>query len=71
MLCCSISGGTTWHAAGLVNPLKGGINDTKLSQYAIELFPKLEQDTDTSTGMRGAAQQMIYHATVEMPHNVF
>ena len=64
IMCCSVSGGTTWHAAGLVNPLKGGINDIKLSQYATELYPKLEQETDTSTGMRGTAQQLNYHATI-------
>jgi len=46
----SISAGTTWHAVGLINPLKGGVNDIKLSQYAIDLFPKLEQETDASTG---------------------
>lgn len=51
MLCYSVSGGTTWHAVGLINPLKGDINDIKLSQYAIDLFPKLEQETDASTGM--------------------
>ena len=50
--CCSVSGGTTWHAAGLVNPFRGEINAMKLSQYAIDLFPKLEQETDASTGMR-------------------
>lgn len=55
ILCCSVSGGTTWHAAGLINPLRGGINDVKLSQYAIDLFPKLEQETDASTGMRNTA----------------
>ena len=64
IMCCSVSGGTTWHAAGLINPLKGGINDIKLSQYATELYPKLEQETDTSTGMRGTAQQLNYHATI-------
>lgn len=51
VLCCSVGGGTTWHAAGLINPLKGGTSDIKLSQYAIDLFPKLEQETDTSTGI--------------------
>ena len=60
VLCYSVSGGTTWHAAGLINPLKGGINDVKLSQYAIDLFPKLEQETDVSTGM-SLVLMLYYH----------
>ena len=46
----SITGGTTWHAAGLVNPLKSGFNDTKLGMYSVNLFPQLEKETDSSTG---------------------
>ena len=56
----SVSGGTTWHAAGLINPIKGGINDIKLSQYAIDLFPKLEQETDASTGMTTETSQNLW-----------
>jgi len=46
----SVSGGTTWHAAGLVTQLRGTENETKLASYMIELIPKLEQETGVSTG---------------------
>ena len=45
-----ISGGTTWHAAGLLTQLRGTENETKLIMYALELIPELEQETDTKTG---------------------
>ncbi|XP_065914699.1 pyruvate dehydrogenase phosphatase regulatory subunit, mitochondrial-like [Dysidea avara] len=48
----SITGGTTWHAAGLINPLKGGFNDIKLGMYSVNLFPQLEKETGSSTGWK-------------------
>lgn len=48
----SLSGGTTWHAAGLLSQLRGTENETKLLSYAVELIPKLEQETGAATGIR-------------------
>ncbi len=47
-----LTSGTSWHAAGIVGPLRATPNMTRLAMYALELFPKLEQDTGMSTGYR-------------------
>ena len=47
----SISGGTTWHAAGLLTQLKGTEVETKFVTYALQLIPKLEEETGVSTGI--------------------
>src|SRR5215207_8913009 len=40
-----LSGGTTWHAAGLVGQLRGFQNLTRLIRYSTELYSKLEAET--------------------------
>jgi 4-methylaminobutanoate oxidase (formaldehyde-forming) len=47
-----LTSGTSWHAAGIVGPLRATPNLTKLAMYAGELFPKLEEETGLSTGYR-------------------
>ena len=47
-----LTSGTTWHAAGIVGPLRATPNMTRLASYALELFPRLEQETGLSTGYR-------------------
>ncbi|UXX82553.1 GcvT family protein [Roseovarius pelagicus] len=47
-----LTSGTSWHAAGIVGPLRASANMTKLAMYAGELFPKLEEETGLSTGYR-------------------
>jgi 4-methylaminobutanoate oxidase (formaldehyde-forming) len=47
-----LSGGTTWHAAGLVGQLRGYQNLTKLIQYSTELYSKLEAETGLATGWK-------------------
>ncbi len=47
-----LSSGTSWHAAGIVGPLRSSQNLTELARYAIELFADLEQETGQSTGYR-------------------
>ena len=37
-----LSGGTTWHAAGLVGPLRATEAGTRLVQYSAELYASLE-----------------------------
>ena len=45
-----ISSGTSWHAAGIVGPLRASMNLTRLAKYATELFARLEQETGQATG---------------------
>ncbi|MGR3617332.1 MAG: GcvT family protein [Paracoccaceae bacterium] len=47
-----LTSGTSWHAAGIVGPLRATPNMTRLASHALELFPRLEQETGMSTGYR-------------------
>src|SRR3954470_11910634 len=47
-----LSGGTTWHAAGLVGQLRASESGTRLVQYSSRLYAELEQETGLSTGYR-------------------
>ena len=46
----SLSGGTTWHAAGLVGQLRASESGTRLVQYSGELYARLEAETGLSAG---------------------
>ena len=45
-----LTSGTSWHAAGIVGPLRASLNLTHLASYATELFPALEAKTGQSSG---------------------
>jgi sarcosine dehydrogenase len=47
-----LSGGTTWHAAGLVGQLRGFQNLTRLIRYSTELYARLEAETGLATGWK-------------------
>ena len=47
-----LSCGTTWHAAGLVGQLRASQNGTRLVQYSMELYARLEEETGLSAGFR-------------------
>ena len=47
-----LTSGTSWHAAGIVGPLRATPNMTRLASYALELFPRLETETGLTTGYR-------------------
>jgi glycine cleavage system aminomethyltransferase T/glycine/D-amino acid oxidase-like deaminating enzyme len=47
-----LTSGTSWHAAGIVGPLRATPNMTQLASYALKLFPQLEAETGQSTGYR-------------------
>lgn len=48
----SLSGGTTWHAAGLVGQLRAHENMTRLIQYSTQLYASLENETGLATGWK-------------------
>ena len=48
----TLSCGTTWHAAGLVGPLRASESGTRLVQYSAELYASLEAETGQATGYR-------------------
>ena len=47
-----ITSGTSWHAAGIVGPLRATMNATRLAMVANEVFPALERETGQATGYR-------------------
>ncbi len=54
-----LSGGTTWHAAGLVGPLRATENGTRLVQYSAELYESLEAETGMATGYRNVGGVVV------------
>ena len=48
----TLTGGATWHAAGLVSKLKSGHTLTRLAAYTADLYEKLEEETGQATGYR-------------------
>lgn len=48
----TLTSGTSWHAAGIVGPLRATPNMTRLAMYAGELFPRLEAESGMKTGYR-------------------
>jgi len=45
-----LTSGTSWHAAGIVGPLRSSQNLTTLARYGITLFAELERETGQATG---------------------
>ncbi len=47
-----LTSGSSWHAAGIVGPLRASMNLTRLAVYGLELFAELERETGQDTGYR-------------------
>ncbi len=47
-----ISSGSTWHAAGLVGQLRNQAGITQLLGHSVELYERLERETDQATGWK-------------------
>jgi glycine cleavage system aminomethyltransferase T/glycine/D-amino acid oxidase-like deaminating enzyme len=47
-----LSGGTTWHAAGLVGQLRATESGTRLVQYSASLYESLEAEVGLATGWK-------------------
>ncbi len=48
----TLTGGTTWHAAGLVTQLRTSRTMIDIAKYGVGLFSKLEEETGLSTGFQ-------------------
>lgn len=55
----TLSCGTTWHAAGLVGPLRASESGTRLVQYSAELYAELEAETGLATGYRNVGGVIV------------
>ena len=47
-----LTGGSTWHAAGLVGQLRSSASITQVLRYSVQLYKKLEVETGLATGWR-------------------
>ena len=47
-----LTGGSTWHAAGLVGQLRTSANITQLLKHSVELYGRLEAETGQATGWK-------------------
>jgi len=54
-----LSGGTTWHAAGLVGQLRSHVNMTGLIKYSTELYSGLEAETGLATGWKNCGSLAV------------
>ena len=54
-----LSGGTTWHAAGLVGQLRNHQNLTRLIEYSTRLYAELEAETGQATGWKACGSLSI------------
>ena len=55
----TLSCGTTWHAAGLVGPLRASESGTRLVQYSADLYARLEDETGLGTGYRACGGLIV------------
>jgi glycine cleavage system aminomethyltransferase T/glycine/D-amino acid oxidase-like deaminating enzyme len=55
----TLSCGTTWHAAGLVGPLRASESGTRLVQYSAALYAALEAETGLATGYRNVGGVIV------------
>lgn len=54
-----LSGGTTWHAAGLVGQLRSHSNMTSLIRYSTKLYSELEAETGLATGWKNCGSVSV------------
>ncbi len=47
-----LTSGSTWHAAGLVGQLRSHRNVTRMLKYSVDLYGRLEEETELSTGWK-------------------
>lgn len=55
----TLSCGTTWHAAGLVGPLRASESGTRLVQYSAQLYASLEAETGLATGYKNVGGVIV------------
>ncbi len=61
-----LSGGTTWHAAGLVGQLRSHANMTGLIRYSTKLYSELEAETGLATGWKNCGSLAVARTAERM-----
>ncbi|SVD09825.1 uncharacterized protein METZ01_LOCUS362679, partial [marine metagenome] len=61
-----LSGGTTWHAAGLIGRLRTSNSLTRINKYSAELYASLEAETGQSTGWNQVGSLIVARSEERM-----
>ncbi|MEO6183251.1 MAG: FAD-dependent oxidoreductase, partial [Verrucomicrobiota bacterium] len=61
-----LSGGTTWHAAGLVGRLRTSNSMTRINKYSAELYAGLEKETGHATGWKQVGSLILGKSEARM-----
>ena len=61
-----LTSGTSWHAAGIVGPLRATTNMTRLAMAALTVFPELEAETEMSTGYKRTGGYWLARETARL-----
>ncbi|MCY4608784.1 MAG: FAD-dependent oxidoreductase [bacterium] len=51
-----LASGTSWHAAGIIGPLRASMNLTRLAAFACELLPRMKEETGQDTGFLSSGE---------------
>jgi glycine cleavage system aminomethyltransferase T/glycine/D-amino acid oxidase-like deaminating enzyme len=62
----AISGGTTWHAAGLIGRLRTTNSMTRINKYSAELYASLERETGHSVGWKQVGSLIVARSKERM-----
>jgi glycine/D-amino acid oxidase-like deaminating enzyme/glycine cleavage system aminomethyltransferase T len=63
-----LSGGTTWHAAGIVGQVRSSAAMTELARYSIDLYARLEEETGFATGWRQCGALWLARTEARLTH---
>src|SRR5258707_8188836 len=61
-----LTGGTTWHAAGLVGRLRNTNSMTKINKYSVELYSKLKEETGHDIGWKQVGSLIVARSKARM-----
>ena len=61
-----LTSGATWHAAGLVSRMVGGQALGSMHDYAVDLYKRIEEETETSVSWHGCGSLRVATSDVHM-----
>ncbi len=65
-----LTGGSTWHAAGLVGQLRGSLSLTRIMMFSAELYARLAQDTGHDPEWRPVGSLRLAPSPLRMEENL-
>ncbi len=65
-----VTGGSTWHAAGLVGQLRGSLSLTRIMQHSAALYARLTEETGQETEWRQCGSLRLASSALRMEENL-